>query len=81
MIHMIGTAHVELGDRLLALAGKVRESCVALEFVSKLATNGFEGEFHRMNLSAFLWARRLKGTLPARLRESVAKQDRKLVNG
>ncbi|MFC4706721.1 hypothetical protein ACFPAA_24260, partial [Paraburkholderia caffeinitolerans] len=32
------------------------------------------------NLSAFLWARRLKESLPARLRESVAKQDSKLVH-
>nr|WP_305120469.1 hypothetical protein [Burkholderia cenocepacia] len=32
------------------------------------------------NLSAFLWARRLNSALSARLRESLAKQDSKLVH-
>ncbi|WP_155632080.1 hypothetical protein [Burkholderia vietnamiensis] len=34
----------------------------------------------RENLSAFLWARRLNSALSARLRESLAKQDSKLVH-
>ena len=34
-----------------------------------------------LNLSAFLWARRLKESLPTRLRESVTKQNSKLVHG
>lgn len=33
-----------------------------------------------LNLSAFLWARRLNSALSARLRESLAKQDSKLVH-
>ncbi|TDY37042.1 hypothetical protein BX592_1461, partial [Paraburkholderia rhizosphaerae] len=31
------------------------------------------------NLSAFLWVRRLKESLAARLRESIAKQNSKLI--
>ncbi|WP_231663596.1 hypothetical protein, partial [Ralstonia solanacearum] len=34
-----------------------------------------------MSLSAFLWARRLEKSLPARHREAVAEQDSKLVHG
>ncbi|WP_231663525.1 hypothetical protein, partial [Ralstonia solanacearum] len=33
------------------------------------------------SLSAFLWARRLEKSLPARHREAVAEQDSKLVHG
>jgi hypothetical protein len=33
------------------------------------------------SLSAFLWARRLKESLAARLRKSIAKQNSKLVHG
>jgi hypothetical protein len=33
------------------------------------------------NLSAFLWARRLKESLAARLRKSIAKQISKLIHG
>ncbi|CAG9216142.1 hypothetical protein [Burkholderia vietnamiensis] len=39
-----------------------------------------EGATILWNLSAFLWARRLNSALSARLRESLAKQDSKLVH-
>ncbi|WP_232442846.1 hypothetical protein, partial [Burkholderia ubonensis] len=41
---------------------------------------GFQ-QFVQLNLSAFLWARRLNKSLATRLRESLTEQDSKLVHG
>ncbi len=59
--------------KLQGLRGEVRGKRIRTTIADKSAPRP-------LNLSAFLWARRLNNRLSARLRKSLAEQDSKLVH-